>query len=184
MELESDEKELHRNMHPDVRTVIASERLLLFKRMMDDADIVDGHLFDEMKDGFKLVGQLEASGQFKPRLKPAEMTVEELRRSSKWAKHTIVGSCKRVGESPEIAQAVWEETLSQCEAGWIKGPYSSEELDNKFPEGWIPSKRFGVVQGSKARAVDDFSEFLVNASCGTGEQIVLQGLDDVAAAAK
>lgn len=32
--------------------------------------------------------------------------------------------------------------------------------------------------------MDDFSEFLVNAACGTGEQIVLQGLDDVASAAK
>ena len=74
--------------------------------------------------------------------------------------------------------------MAQCAAGWIKGPYSSEELDRKFPEGWIPSKRFGVVQGSKVRAVDDFSEFLVNASCGTGEQIALQGLDDIAAAAK
>ena len=47
----------------------------------------------------------------------------------------------------------------------------------------MPS-RFGVVQGAKVRAVDDFSEFLVNAACGTGEQIVLQGLDDVASAAK
>jgi hypothetical protein len=84
----------------------------------------------------------------------------------------------------EVAQAVWTETLAQLESGWIKGPYSAEQLDRKFPEGWVPSKRFGVVQGPKIRAVDDFSEFLVNAACGTGEQIVLQGLDDVAAAAK
>ena len=112
------------------------------------------------------------------------MSVEELKKSSKWARHAIGGSCRRTGENLEVAQAVWSETMAQCEAGWIKGPFSGEELDRKFPEGWVPSKRFGVVQGSKVRAVDDFSEFLVNASCGTGEQIVLQGLDDVAAAAK
>lgn len=96
----------------------------------------------------------------------------------------MTGSCKRVGDSKEVAAAVWDETISQRDAGWIKGPFSAHELDKKYPHGWIRSKRFWVVQGSKVRAVDDFSEFLVNAACGTGEQIVLQGLDDVAAAAK
>ena len=161
-----------------------SKRLLLFKQMMADAGIVDDQLLDELKGGFRLTGQLAASGQFRPRFKPAEMSVEELRKSAKWAKHAIVGSCKRVGEDAEVAQAVWDETLAQLESGWIKGPYTAEQLDKKFPEGWVPSKRFGVVQGPKIRAVDDFSEFLVNAACGTGEQIVLQGLDDVAAAAR
>lgn len=96
----------------------------------------------------------------------------------------MTGSCKRVGDSKEVAAAVWDETISQRDAGWIKGPFSAHELDKKYPHGWIRSKRFWVVQGSKVRAVDDFSEFLVNAACGRGEQIVLQGLDDVAAAAK
>ena len=182
--LEEEEKQLHASMQADVRVVMASKRLLLFKQMMEDAGIVDENLFSEMRDGFRLTGQLESSGQFRPRFKPAEMSVEELKKSPRWARHAIGGSCKRIGENLEVAQAVWNETMAQCDAGWIKGPFSSGELDQKFPEGWVPSKRFGVVQGPKVRAVDDFSEFLVNASCGTGEQIVLQGLDDVAAAAK
>ena len=182
--MESEERRLHGAMHADLKMVMESKRLLLFKHMMDDAGIVDEQLLDELKGGFRLTGQLAASGQFRPRFKPAEMSVEELKRSAKWAKHAIVGSCKRVGENAEVAKAVWEETLTQLESGWIKGPYTSEQLDKKFPGGWIPSKRFGVVQGPKVRAVDDFSEFLVNAACGTSEQIVLQGLDDVAAAAR
>ena len=182
--LENEERCLHDAMHEDLKMVMESKRLLLFKRMMDDAGIVDERLLDELKGGFRLTGQLAASGQFRPRFKPAEMSVEELKRSAKWAKHAIVGSCKRVGEDAEVAKAVWDETLAQLESGWIKGPYTAAQLDLKFPGGWIPSKRFGVVQGPKVRAVDDFSEFLVNAACGTGEQIVLQGLDDVAAAAR
>jgi hypothetical protein len=182
--LDSAEKQLHENMADDLKLVMGSKRLLLFKQMMEDAGIVDDQLFNEMKGGFRLTGQLEASGQFKPRFRPAEMSVEELKKSSKWARHAVVGSCKRVGENLEVAQAVWEETLSQLDSGWIKGPYTAEQLDRKFPDGWVPSKRFGVVQGPIIRAVDDFSEFLVNAACGTGEQIVLQGLDDVASAAK
>jgi hypothetical protein len=33
--------------------------------MMEDAGIVDEQLFNEMKGGFRLTGQLEASGQDK-----------------------------------------------------------------------------------------------------------------------
>eukprot|EP00435_Cladocopium_sp_Y103_P072170 s444_g39.t1 len=182
--LAHEEQELHNSMQPDVARIMNSKRLLLFKRMMEDAGIEDASLLDELREGFRLTGQLEASGLFRPRFKPADMTVAELRNTSKWARHAIVGSCKRVAENKEVAEAVWEETCNQLQAGWIKGPYTAEELNAKFPKGWIPSKRFGVVQGNKVRAVDDFSEFLVNSACGTSEQILLQGLDDVASAAK
>ena len=81
------------------------------------------------------------------RLKPAEPSVEVLRRSAKWAKHPVAGSCKRVGDNKDVAKAVWEETVSQRDAGLDQGPlFSVKELDEKFPEGWIPSKRFGVVK--------------------------------------
>lgn len=183
-ELEPQETLLHADMHPDLQTVMQPKRILLFQRMMEDAGIVDCKLCEELRSGFPLTGQLESSGQFKPRFKPAELSVEELRRTSKWARHAAAGSCKRVGEDREVAAAVWDENIAQRDAGWIKGPFSAAELDEKFPGGWVPSKRFGVVQGAKVRAVDDFGEFLINAACGTGEQIVLQGLDDVASAAK
>ena len=45
------------------------------------------------------------------------------------------GSCKRVGDNKEVAVAVWEETINQRDAGWIKGPFSAEELDQKYPQG-------------------------------------------------
>ena len=53
-----------------------------------------------------MTGTIGSLCQFRPRFKPAEMSVEELRKSAKWAKHAIVGSCKRVGEDAEVAQAV------------------------------------------------------------------------------
>ena len=126
-EMEEDEKLLHSNMHPDLQSVMRPKRILLFQKMMDDAGVVDAQLCEEMKCGFRLVGQLVSSGQFRPRFKPAEISVEELRRSSKWAKHAVNGSCKRVGDNKEVAAAVWEETLNQRDAGWIKGPFSAEE---------------------------------------------------------
>ena len=74
-ELEEEEKLLHSNMHPDLQSVMRPKRILLFQKMMDDAGVVDTQLCEEMKCGFRLVGQLESSGQFRPRFKPAELSV-------------------------------------------------------------------------------------------------------------
>ena len=68
-EMEEDEKLLHSNMHPDLQSVMRPKRILLFQKMMDDAGVVDAQLCEEMKSGFRLVGQLESSGQFRPRLR-------------------------------------------------------------------------------------------------------------------
>ena len=49
---------------------------------------------------------------------------------------------------------------------------------------WVPSRRFGVKQGKKTRAVDDLSEFYVNAAYCCREKVILGGLDEVIAVAK
>jgi len=65
-ELEGEEKLLHDNMHPDLKSAMRQKRILLFKRMMEDAGVVDAQLCEELTNGFRLVGQLESSGQFRP----------------------------------------------------------------------------------------------------------------------
>ena len=176
-QLSSEENKLKNSL--DVRRVLEGKRLLLFKEMAADAKVGDEHLFTELIEGFKLTGQMPESKQFPARLKPAMISVQQLKDSSVWAKKMIHASCRRVGADPEIAWAVYEETIQQKADGWVKGPYTSSELDKKFDGCWIPSKRFGVRQGGKIRAVDDFSEFLVNASVTATEKLQLFGLDEV-----
>ena len=91
----------------------------------------------------------------------------------------IYSSCKRVSSDPEIARAVFQETQQQLSDGWVKGPFTMQQMDERFGGCWIPSKRFGVRQGGKVRAVDDFSEFLVNASVTSTEKLALYGIDEV-----
>ena len=71
------------------------------------------------------------------------------------------------------------ETQQQLQDGLVRGPFSAAQLDKKYNGCWIPSKRFGVRQNNKIRAVDDFSEFLVNASVTSTEKLQLFGLDEV-----
>eukprot|EP00435_Cladocopium_sp_Y103_P067316 s126_g29.t2 len=179
LELSADEAALKRSLDPDVEKILHSKRLLLFKEMADEAGVGDDNLFAELKSGFTLTGAMPESGQFPAKLKPAMISVQQLRESSVWAKRMIHASCKRIANDEEIACAVYEETLQQLNDGWVKGPFTEEQLDKKFDGCWIPSKRFGVRQGQKIRAVDDFSEFLINSSVSSVEKLQLFGIDEV-----
>ena len=182
--LRDKEAVLKEGMDPAVRQVMGSKNLLLFKQMLSDAGVPDDRLFEDLVNGFRLTGNLEPSGLFPPKYKPAVVSVEELRRSSQWAKHLIEGACRKASRDPAVAEAVWKESLQQVEKGWLAGPFTWEQMDEKFSGTWIASKRFGVSQGDKVRAVDDLSQFQINASVTETEKIQLEGLDDIVALAR
>ena len=179
VDLMEDERALRACMDPQVNEVLRGKRLKLFQQMCADAGVADETLFEELTAGFRLTGPMQASGQFPRRIKPASITVQQLRESSVWAKKMIYSSCKRVSSDPEIALAVFQETQQQLSDGWVKGPFTMQQMDERFGGCWIPSKCFGVRQGGKVRAVDDFSEFLVNASVTSTEKLALYGIDEV-----
>ena len=178
-ELASQEAELKASLNEDVRTVLADKRLLLFKEMAAEAQVGDDGLFDELVKGFSLTGAMPESGTFPAKLRPAQISVQQLKESAVWARKMIHSSCRRVASDKEIAHAVYQETLQQLSDGWVKGPFTEAQLDEKYNKCWIPSKRFGVKQGQKIRAVDDFSEFLINASVSSTEKLQLFGIDEV-----
>ncbi|CAJ1445746.1 unnamed protein product [Effrenium voratum] len=185
-DLRSEEIALHQGLHPDLQTVLAKKQLLLFKRLCEDAGIDDEFPFRDLCEGFKLVGQLEPSGQFRSKLRLASMSAEELQKTAPFAQACIEQECRKVLLDPEVAAAVWKESVEQATdgSGWLKGPFTKEEVTLRHGPLWIPSRRFGVRQSGKIRSVDDFSKFGINASTSTFEQIVLEGIDDVGATAR
>ena len=184
--LQTAEEELHESMDASIRPVMRSKRLLLFREMLNDAGIKDETLFEEVCNGFKLVGDLAPSGQFQQQWKPATLGIEQLRQTAVWAQKAVVASCKKVLQDPEVAEAVWHETLEQAgkDKQWVRGPFSASEISEKHGEQWIPSRRFGVRQGGKIRPVDDFSQFLINATVTCHEKIDLEGIDNICATAR
>eukprot|EP00435_Cladocopium_sp_Y103_P062520 s739_g24.t1 len=178
-ELTAAEAKLKDSLDIDVRIVLQGKRLLLFEEMAEEAGVGDAGLFQELITGFSLTGEMPESKQFPAKLKPALISVQQLKESSVWAKKMIFASCRRMESDPEVARAVYDETMQQLQDGWVKGPFSEAQLDAKYKGCWIPSKRFGVRQGTKIRAVDDFSEFLINASVSSTEKLQLFGIDEV-----
>ena len=100
--LEPAERKLKASMDPQVRKVMGTKRLLLFRQMMQDAGVQDEHLFEDMVNGFRLTGTLPPSKVFPPKYKPATVSVGELRRTSEWTKHLIEGACRKASQDPEV----------------------------------------------------------------------------------
>ena len=181
-----DEAASHKGLYSLLQPVLRSKKLLLFREMLTDAGVNDATLVDEMCDGFRLVGDLNPSGQFKQQLKPAAISVDQLRQTALWAQKAVVSSCRKVLEDNEIAVSVWEETMQQAsdEKRWVIGPFSSSEMTERLGDHWIPSKRFGVRQSGKIRAVDDFSQYLINSAVTCHEKLDLEGIDSICATAR
>ena len=111
IDLANDEKALRATMNPEVNKVLEGKRLLLFNEMANEAGVNDPLLFQELQEGFRLTGDVRASGNYPERLRSAMITAEQLRESSIWAKKIIFASCKKVGRDREVAEAVCNDTI-------------------------------------------------------------------------
>ena len=58
------------------------------------------------------------------------------------------------------------------------------DLDSEFSGCWLPVRRFGIRQGDKVRAVDDFSEGGHNSALSACETVAPSDLDDIAGAVR
>ena len=98
----------------------------------------------------------------------------------------VIASCKKFAEDEEMAQAVWNDTMDQTapDKQWVTGPFTAGEITERMGSCWVPSRRFGVRQGGKIRPVDDFSQYLINATVSSHEKIDLEGLDHICSTAR
>ncbi|CAE7733672.1 unnamed protein product [Symbiodinium sp. CCMP2592] len=159
-ELSSAEAELHAAMDPGVASVMKGKNILLLEKIASTFGWPDTEVFDHLKHGFPLVGESSPSGIFDVDRKPALMTRAELVQHAKFLK-----------------PALWAKVASAEE--WLTGPYSWDELQARHPEGWLPVRRFGIVQKAKTRSIDDLAENSVNRAYAVSDRIALRALDEL-----
>ena len=90
------------------------------------------------------------------------------------------------GCTQDVRTHIWQEALKEVEKGWLSGPFSEETLETMLRDRtrFIVSRRFGLVQSDKIRAIDDLSESCVNASYGSSYKLDLAGIDGVSTMAR
>ena len=178
------ELELHKSLDPKIRAVLKGKRLLLWRKIAEEVGWADMTLFDQIEQGFELVGHRPASGIFPLEMRPAEQTPEQLMRRSGFLKSSLlqkVSSAPRNGDADELRRI----TMKEVEAGSLDGPHPPEVMDERFPDGWIPVRRFGVWQSSadktKLRPIDDFAEAEVNSAFAYVDKLDLRSIDTLVA---
>ncbi|CAE7037204.1 unnamed protein product [Symbiodinium sp. CCMP2592] len=172
--LSSNEAELKASMHPDVREITASKRILLWEALLKKYDYPDQCVSSLLKEGVPLVGHAPISGVFKPKFKPMQATPKQVREDSKVFREKVKNSLKP--QDPALAAEVCSKTEKEREAGWIVGPMCESSLC----DGILVSRRFGIQQGQKVRCIDNLTSSGVNLAVQAYEAPQPQSTDVVA----
>ena len=176
--LRSLESELHGQMSEPVACVLRGKNILLMRQVAEEMNWPDVNLFDEMTQGFELTGNFSACGIFKPQVNIPTLSVAQLKQNTKFLRPTILGRM-RLTEASELQTELMEVTEMEKSKGWLEGPFTAEEITNKYGHDWLPVRRFGVKQKNKTRPIDDFRENTLNQTFGSVERPELRTMDHV-----
>ena len=172
--LASDEEKLKSEMHPDVRAITASKRIVLWEALLAKYDYPDPEVSSLLREGIPLVGHTPISGVFKPKFKPMQATPQQVRTDFSKFRKKVHNSLKP--QETALMSEVFNKTKKELEAGWIVGPLTESQLD----EGTLVSRRLGLQQGSKVRCIDNLTSSGVNLAVQAYEAPQPQSTDVVA----
>lgn len=175
--LSKDERALHDTLDPYCERILAKQRLLLFKKLLDETQYQDTSIVSDIMRGFDVVGSARKSTVLSSRFIPATTTPDELRTRSKWSTPAVLARCTSSGDQA-LDEEIYKQTLEQRDSNWLRGPLSKQDLELLFPEGWTVSRRFGIQQGEKVRVIDDCKEPGINHALATTEKLSLMDTDD------
>ena len=160
LRLQDEETKLHEPLSPELAGLLKGKNLLLWKELMEQTGFQDPQLFDELTQGFHLVGQATYSPAFPRGYVPMQQTPEELKRKAIWMRKADEAKCKSTGR-PELDLLVWNQTLEECEKG----------------RDWLATRRFPLEQKDKVRLIDDALSSGLNSAYGTSNKLTLFDVD-------
>ena len=95
-----------------------------------------------------------------------------------------VAASQRRAADRRIDAEVLRKTRVEVQRGLASGPFLPGQLDEILGPRWVPSRRFGVVQGEKVRPIDDLTASFVNSAATIRDKTSWEGVDGVASVAK
>ena len=178
-ELEPQEAELRRGMHPAVEEVTRGKAICLFRELLEETGFGDMSVVDSLISGVDLGGVEPPCALFPERHRPMQIHPDQLDAQAQVRREETMR--RRPPSDPEDSAALIAETTQEIESGYLLGPFSSVEEVSEFLgcECWSLSPRFLLRQGEdgKVRVIDDFSASAVNQSFESNSHLVLQDTD-------
>ena len=177
---EEEKNRLHESMQRDVQLVLRGKRILVWKRLLEEAGYPDLGIVDEVVAGLKLVGSASKSDAFPNGLYPAQPTADQLSQQSIWRRKSTIGKCRSSDDAGADGE-LWTQSLQEAESGWLSGPYFSEKEVSEVlqTENWICTRRFPLPQSSKVRIIDDGLESGLNSAYSSYNKLHLMDMDSV-----
>lgn len=176
VELKGPEEELHAKMPAERKLILARKRILLLREILEAEGYPDISICDDLAKGFPLVGLCGESKALPPDFQPATLSIADLEASSGRGNKSILHSTKGSGD-PLVDSELWHKTLEEEKRGWLR------RLEKTPNDGGRISRRFAVVQSSKVRPIDNYSESQVNDAATITNKCTVDGVDTIAAMA-
>ena len=177
LELRSENDKILQCLQSDQRNVLQNKHLALFDKVLREIGYKDTDLVKHLIEGTVLVGNVHKSGVFPHRYKPASLATEDLFKAAKVTRRSVIDNVRGSGDI-EIDKAVWDDTLSEVERGWLSKQMTEDDVASAVGDDFVVARRFGIKQSGKIRSIDDYSEPQTNQTNGTQEKIDLLGTDE------
>ncbi|CAE7229947.1 unnamed protein product, partial [Symbiodinium microadriaticum] len=130
---------------PELRQVLKGKRLLLFKELLEMYNYDDPQVWQLLRDGPTLTGCQDHPPYADHRYRPASTSTGQLESEAAWRRRSI--SSKTL--SPKDAAILTELGASEVQAGFISGPFRSEQEVSAAlgRSDWVATPRFVLLQG-------------------------------------
>ena len=130
-------------MHEDVRPTMESKRILRFGEMLVGSGFPGAaDLCQQMAAGFKISGEVAASGVFPHGRQEPTKTLEDVWREAPVTRQAIWGSL-RPSADPVLDDELTSATALEKTAGWLRVPFSLDEAKARLGCFTI-ARRFGI----------------------------------------
>ena len=165
-----------------VASILRGKQVALLRHVFVRSGYSDVKVVDELEKGFSLVNS-SLSRAFPAKKREASSNMNQLMRKAAERRANLASLCSTSGDH-DLDKRLWDATLTEVEHGWLEGPLEADELDRRFPGGWLPMRRFGIIQGNKVRPIDDCRESGLNEVYEVKNGLDLHDVDVIASAAR
>jgi hypothetical protein len=170
------------NMSDGMKKVLGSKHLVATQKLLDKYkyEWPDLGIVNDLIKGGSLTGMKGHSGLFPFEVTLPSISVHQLRSQSDMNNKAMMSRTKSSGD-PDMDLILWDQTLEEKNKGWLEGPfYDISEVTKTINDVPHLSRRFGINQSSKVRAIDDFHESNINDSFGMCDKLQLMDVDSIA----
>ena len=146
----------------------ARPNTLLLRSLQDRLDIEDKAVPTLLEEGMGIIGDASVSPFFEPFDLPPKMSKTEFYGDMENRSLQMIERVRRVGKSakPALTQAIFSKTQKEVQGGTMAGPFSFQEIVDRYGRDFQIVPSFGLEQGSDSSGAPKYRRIDDHTACG------------------